>query len=182
MKVAFIGHKYVNNMEEVIQKIEQTLEKLIVEQGADEFLFVNHSQFESLCYDVVTRLKLRYQNIKRVYIGFPCEEIRKKHHRLLLSKYDRTEYPERLKRSGVMSIIRQNEAAVDMCDLLITYYDKNYKTDFPYYEKINISYVSDGSQPQSETKITLNYAFRKDKDFVNLFEDLKDSKYALILD
>ena len=50
MKVCFIGHRQVEVTEELRSELCALLLDLIRE-GATEFLFGDHSQFNDLCYD-----------------------------------------------------------------------------------------------------------------------------------
>ena len=106
----------------------------------------------------------------------------KRSKKYLDNTFDDWTSPATNREMGNMSSVKVNQKIVDECDLLITYYDKDYECRRIYYEDVRITVKDNQTKPQSKEKIALNYAFRKDKDFVNLFEDLKDSKYALILD
>ena len=56
MKVCFIGHRRVDVTDELRSALRVLLLELIRE-GATEFLFGDHSQFNDLCYDAVTELR-----------------------------------------------------------------------------------------------------------------------------
>ena len=46
--------------------VSETVERLIVKEGFDTFLFGSRSQFDELCHIVVTELKEKYPNIQRI--------------------------------------------------------------------------------------------------------------------
>lgn len=56
MTVCFIGHRTIENAEQIKVKLFSLLSKLISD-CADIFLFGSRSDFDSLCWEVVTELK-----------------------------------------------------------------------------------------------------------------------------
>lgn len=63
---SFFGHRDTPQTEELKQKVRETVERLIVEEGVDTFLFGSRSKFDELCHIVVTELKEKYPNIQRI--------------------------------------------------------------------------------------------------------------------
>ena len=63
---SFFGHRDTPQTEELKQKVRETVERLIVEEGVDIFLFGSRSKFDELCHIVVTELKQKYPYIRRV--------------------------------------------------------------------------------------------------------------------
>ena len=63
---SFFGHRDTEQTEELKQKIRETVERLIVEEGVDTFLFGSRSKFDELCHIVVTELKEKYPYIRRI--------------------------------------------------------------------------------------------------------------------
>ena len=57
---SFFGHRDTPQTEELKQKMRETVERLIVEEGVDTFLFGSRSKFDELCHIVVTELKEKY--------------------------------------------------------------------------------------------------------------------------
>ena len=67
MKVcSFFGHRDTEQTEELKQKVRETVERLIVEEGVATFLFGSRSKFDELCHMVVTELKEKYPHIQRI--------------------------------------------------------------------------------------------------------------------
>ena len=60
---SFFGHRDTPQTEELKQKVRETVERLIVEEGVDTFLFGSRSKFDELCHMVVTELKEKYPHI-----------------------------------------------------------------------------------------------------------------------
>ena len=66
MKVcSFFGHRDTPQTEELKQKVREIVERLIVEEKVDAFLFGSRSKFDELCHMVVTELKEKYPYIQR---------------------------------------------------------------------------------------------------------------------
>ena len=63
---SFFGHRDTPQTEELKQRVRETVERLIVEEGVDTFLFGSRSKFDELCHMVVTELKEKYPRIRRV--------------------------------------------------------------------------------------------------------------------
>jgi len=52
----FIGHKTIKETEKLKAKLNETIEKLIVDKNVGTFLFGSKSRFNNLCYEVVSEL------------------------------------------------------------------------------------------------------------------------------
>lgn len=66
----FIGHRKMNNEFGTEAKLKGLIFGLI-EQGVTQFLFGDHSEFNDLCYEIVTKLK----KPTRIYAEFISEPI-----------------------------------------------------------------------------------------------------------
>ena len=64
----FSGHRTINETEELKERLCEIIEKLIVDEKVDTFLFGSKSRFNSLCLDLVTEMKEKHPRIKRVYV------------------------------------------------------------------------------------------------------------------
>ncbi len=53
----FFGHRIINETEELKAKLMEIIEKLIVDEKVDTFLFGSKSRFNSLCLEVATEIK-----------------------------------------------------------------------------------------------------------------------------
>lgn len=154
--VAFIGHRQIKDGKEVKQKLKKVISNLIEEENAETFLFGSKSYFDALCLMVTTQLKEKfYPLIKRVYIRARDEIISELYKDYLLGIYDDTIYPYRVKGAGYRSYVVRNYIMIDMCDVVVTYFDKDYK-------------LLKGST--SGTKLAIEYALKKNKRIINLYE------------
>ncbi len=64
----FFGHRTINETEELKLKLRAIIEKLIVENSVDTFLFGSKSDFNDICLEIVTELKEKYPHTKRIYV------------------------------------------------------------------------------------------------------------------
>lgn len=152
MKVAFIGHRKIDITEDLKGRVEKAVTALI-EEGADTFLFGSKSQFDDLCYEVVTEIKERYPNIGRIFVRAEYEYISDMYRSYLLTMYEDTFYPDIVCGSGALSYIKRNQAMIDMSDVVIVYCDMNY---------------SPPKRSKSGTIIATSYAQQKHKRIINL--------------
>lgn len=181
MKVAFIGQVDYRDRELTVKltdKVKKIVEKLIVENGAEEFLFASGITFNRICLDVVTELKIKYPHIRRIFITM-YKVYRKRDRDYLMKCFDSLKEPENSREKGQFPSIKANQKIIDECDYLIAYYDKNAKCKYCYYEDVKISLNDNQTQPKSEIKVALNYAFSNNVDFVNLFEEQQNKYFYL---
>ena len=155
MKVcSFFGHRDTEQTEELKQKVRETVERLIVEEGLDTFLFGSRSKFDDLCLIVVTELKEKYSHIKRVYVRSQYPYIGEQYKDYLLKFYDVTIMPTRVERAGKASYVERNQEMIDASDFCVFYYNPFYLPPKRKYAKRDIS----DYQPKSGTKVAFDYA------------------------
>ena len=63
---SFFGHRELDIDEKFLVKVEKTIIDLIEKEKITTFLFGGLGMFDDLCYKVVSKLKEKYVNIKRV--------------------------------------------------------------------------------------------------------------------
>ena len=143
----FFGHRTINENEKLKTKLIDTIEKLIVDEKVDTFLFGSKSNFNSLSLKLVTKIKEKYPNIKRVYVRAEYPHISEHYKNYLLNNYEDTYYPEKIINSGRASYVERNYEMIDNSQFCIFYYDEQCT---PTIRK-------------SGTKIALDYAIKKNK-------------------
>ena len=148
----FIGHRTIIETEELKSKLNDIIEKLIVESKVDTFLFGSKSQFDSLCLELVTKLKEKYPHIKRIDVRAEYPNISERYKKYLLEKYEDTYYPEKIICSGRAAYIERNCEMIDNSLFCIFYYNEY---NAPRNRK-------------SGTMIALNYAKKRGKQVINL--------------
>ena len=120
----FLGHRTINETEELRTKLIQTIERLITDEKVDTFLFGSKSEFDSLCLRLVTELKEKYPRIKRIYVRAEYPVINESYTEYLLGLYDKTYYPEKLLGAGRAVYVERNCEMIDQSRFCIFYYDK----------------------------------------------------------
>ena len=141
MKVcSFFGHRDTPQTDELKEKVRETVERLIVEEGVDTFLFGSRSKFDELCHIVVTELKEKYPHIQR--IAYLCKHetaclvgagMSLKHQikeltgrDVYVSEYEDIRKSDRVNSAGRASYVERNYWMVENSDYVIIYIKKNY--------------------------------------------------------
>ena len=146
----FFGHRTINETEQLKAKLIEIIEKLIINEKIDTFLFGSKSRFNSLCLEVVTKIKEKYPHIKRVYVRAEYPYISEDYKNYLLESYEDTYYPEKIMNSGRASYVERNYEMIDNSQFCIVYYDEQ---GAPTTRK-------------SGTKVALDYAMKKCKKII----------------
>ena len=149
----FVGHRTINETKELKNHLYNEIEALITEKNVYIFLFGSRSEFNTLCYETVSKLKKKYPYIKRIYVRAEYPYIRDSYKKYLLQKYEDTYFPEEILNAGKLRYIKRNAEMIDKSSFGIFYYDKNYLP-----EKTN-----------SGTKIAYNYALKNEMTIINMF-------------
>ena len=68
--VCFIGHRKIEITANLEQELTEYIEYLILNKNVKIFLFGSRSQFDNLCYDIVTKLKEKYPDSYQYIIVF----------------------------------------------------------------------------------------------------------------
>jgi len=159
----FFGHRKIEVNNELKDRVSKAVERLIVEENVDTFLFGSKSEFDSLCVECVSKLKEKYPHIKRIYVRaeFPC--IDDKYKAYLLKSYDETYYPERIVSAGKAVYVERNYEMINRSKFCIIYYDENY---MPPTRKSSKRAVLN-YQPKSGTKLAYDYAVKKKVIIIN---------------
>ena len=147
------GHRKINETEELKTKVYNTVERLIIKEKVDTFLFGSKSQFDSLCLKQITKLKEKYPYIKRVYVRAEFPNINDAYRAYLLEIYDDTYYPEKIIGAGRASYVERNREIIDHSSFCVVYYDESYTY----------------STRKSGTKLALDYAVKRGKTVLNMF-------------
>lgn len=149
----FIGHRNIFETEQLKSELCETIEKLIVERNVDTFLFGSKSRFNSLCLELVTKIKEKYPHIKRVYVRAEYPYINERYKNHLLESYEDTYYPDKIKGSGKAAYIERNYEMINNIQICIIYYDR---------DAVPVTH-------KSRTKIALIYAAKQGKEIIRFF-------------
>ena len=148
----FIGHRTINETEELKSKLYETIEKLIVENSIDTFLFGSRSRFNDLCHEIVTQIKEKYPHIKRIYVRAEYQNIDETYKAYLLENYEDTYYPEKIIGAGKVAYVERNYEMINKSRFCICYYDEQ---NAPTIRK-------------SGTKIAFDYAVKQKKEIIRI--------------
>ncbi|MBQ8202746.1 MAG: DUF1273 family protein [Clostridia bacterium] len=150
----FFGHRTINETDELKSKLNDIIEKLIVENSIDTFLFGSKSRFNSLCLSIVNKMKEKYPHIKRIYVRAEYPYISEQYESYLLESYEDTYYPEHIIGSGKAVYVERNYEMIDKSRFCIVYYEEHHVP----------------SNRKSGTKLALDYARKQEKALVVLPE------------
>ncbi len=162
----FFGHRKIEDTEYLRTKICETVERLIVDENIDTFLFGSKSQFDSLCHELVTKIKEKHPHIKRVFVRAEYPFIDENYRAFLLENYEDTYYPEHMINAGKASYVERNCEMIDKSSICVVYYDFNYT---PPRRKSSRNDLT-SYQPKSGTKIAYDYAKNKKRRIINVAE------------
>lgn len=146
----FIGHRTVEKGEQWESRLLQQIEEMICRAGVDTFLFGSKSEFDTLCLDLMNRMKEKYPHIKRIYVRAEYPDIDEGYRRYLLQWYEETYFPEKIKGAGRAVYVERNYEMIDRSRYCIFYYDEKYSSD----------------KHKSGTEIALEYARQKKKEII----------------
>ena len=149
----FIGHKDIDETQELKAKLCKEIERLIEDEGVDTFLFGSKSRFDSLCLELVTKEKEKHPHIKRVYVRAEHPVIDDSYKAYLLRSYEDTYYPEKIVGAGKASYVERNREMIDKSRFCVFFYDSASVTS-----------------RKSGTEIALAYAKKKKKIIINVKE------------
>ncbi|MBQ9847301.1 MAG: hypothetical protein IJO58_05790 [Clostridia bacterium] len=148
----FLGHRKINETEELKSNLTEIIEKLVVVEKVDTFLFGSKSQFNILCLELVTAIKEKHPHIKRVYVRAEYPYITEQYRTYLLENYEDTYYPEKIMNSGKAAYVERNFDMIDSSHYCVVYYDKD----------------SVPTNRKSGTKIAIDYAMKKGKIIISV--------------
>ena len=176
----FIGHREIDITDDLIARLTAEIETLI-QSGVSRFLFGSRSDFDSLCHSVVTELKKKYPQIMRVAYDTKSESSTYEQDReaeeesysrffnkeIHLAGYEEIYKPDVVYVSGKASYIERNQIMIDNSDYCVFYYDESYTPKQRQISNKNVGGV--WTSPNSGTAIAYQYAVRKKKTVINLF-------------
>lgn len=146
------GHRKITEVEELNATLYDIIEKMILNENVDTFLFGSKSLFNDLCLDLVTIMKEKYPHIKRIYVRAEYPYISEHYKSYLLESYEDTYYPDNIIGTGRAVYIKRNYEMINNSQFCIVYYnEKNAPTN-----------------RKSGTKIALDYAIKKGKRVIKL--------------
>ncbi len=159
----FFGHRKIERTPGLEEALYDTIENLINEEDVHTFLFGSKSVFNTLCHEVVTRLKQQHPAIKRIYVRAEFPYIDDDYKAYLLTAYEETYYPAKILGAGKAVYIQRNYEMIDRSQYCVVYYDENYQPQ--KVKKDIIAY-----QPRSGTALAYHYAEKEKKIITNMVQ------------
>jgi len=163
----FFGHRKIDESPELTEKLILTIENLINERKVTDFYFGSKSEFNSLCLEMVTRLKEKYPHIRRIYVRSDYPDISDSYENYLLENYEDTYFLEKMRNAGKASYVERNQEMINKSAFCIFYYNENYSPPKRKNSKQNLT----DYQPKSGTKVAYNYAIKKKCEIINIFTE-----------
>ena len=165
MRVCFIGHRKIGDVGQLKDKVKRAIAALIAE-GADTFFFGSKSEFDDLCREIVGEFRLLDSNLKRVYVRAEYPIIDSSYEQYLLQFYEETYFPQRMEKAGRKIYVERNQEMIDQSDACVFYYNAKYKLP-----PVRRNSALPDIQRESGTAIAFEYARRRGKRIINLFEN-----------
>lgn len=146
----FFGHRTISNTNELTEKLYSTIEELIVNKKVDTFFFGSKSQFNTLCHELVTKIREKYPHIRRIYVRAEFPQIDDDYKEYLLESYEDTYYPIKLLRAGRAVYVERNREMIDKSRFCVVYCQDEYSP----------------KNRKSGTHLALNYAIMRDREVI----------------
>ena len=150
-----IGHRKIVKSKLLVCEIEQVVKYLIEEEGVNTFLFGSRSQFTDLCYDLITEIKNRYNNISRIYVRAEYPIISDGYKNYLLRFYEDSYYYNDKVIMGKFNYLKRNEVMINSSEYCLFYFDVNYTIS---------------KQKISGTKKAYEFAVKNNKKIINVYK------------
>jgi len=182
-RCCFIGHRTIEQTEELLITLKATIRRLILEEGVCYFLFGSRSAFDDLCHSIVTEYQKEYPHIVRVAYTRRSEYAVKAEEKVKMERtwasvlktevrlkdYDAEVQSDRVYSAGKASYVERNYEMIDDSNFCIFYYNEDYLPPKRKRTNRNLSTY----QPKSGTHLAYEYAVRKSKDgaktIINIF-------------
>ena len=164
MTCCFIGHRKVKHQKELEYHLLNVVRYLIA-QNVTTFLFGDHSDFNTLCYGVVSELKETNPTIKRVHVRTDYPNADAYTMRFLTEGYEDSICPDGIASAGKAAYVERNQAMILASDFCVFYYNENYLPDLRKASKKALT----SYQPKSGTQIAFDFAKAQGKVIINLY-------------
>lgn len=160
----FIGHRKIVVTDELNKKMHDTVKNLIENEKVYTFLFGSKSEFNRFAYKIVTEVKSKYPQIRRIYVRAEFADISEDYKNYLLEGYEDTYYPDKIIGAGKRAYVERNYEIIEKSDFCVCYYDMDYAP--PKRKGDNRNLIK--NQPKSGTKIAYEYAIKRHKEVINV--------------
>ncbi len=156
----FIGHRKIDTTEDLEKRLYVIIEDLILNKDVNVFLFGSKSDFDDLCHKIISKLKEKYPYIKRIYVRAEYMYKNDFYENSLRQFYEDSYYPENIIKAGRCAYVERNYEIINKSEFCVFYFDENYAPN----------------KRRSGTKIAYDYAVKKKKTVINLYDEIKRSQ------
>ena len=111
MTCCFIGHRRIKYKKELASRLQDNICYLL-EQGVATFLFGDHSEFNTLCYKVVSELREVYPQIRRIHYRTDYPDADAYTMQFLLDGYEDSICPDGVAAAGKAAYVERNQAMI----------------------------------------------------------------------
>lgn len=169
IKCCFIGHREIKATNILRENIRKTVENIILESvhiNEIRFLFGSRSQFNDLCYEIISELRVLYPYIKRINCPTKNEYTvidgdNRFDNYSKIKRFEAEIRDEKILISSRASYIIRNRVIIDNSDICIFYYSPDY-----------VPLITGRSKSRkSGTALAYEYAKNNKKKIINLFSD-----------
>jgi len=172
---SIIGHRKVNNPEEVAERLEKVVIDLVQKRNVIRFLFGEIGEFNNIAYNVISKLKNQFYKIKlicyqvqddaiksieqkQLYERFLSEKLNKK---VEFMMFDENVLVEKALNSKKGKYIVRNKEMINNADLCLFYVERNYVLGYSYSKNNMIM-----RKKTSGTNKALEFAKMKNKEII----------------
>ena len=147
LSCSFFGHREIEIDKQLKIRLKEILTKKIVEESYSIFYFGGFGEFDELCYQIITELKIKYPHIKRVFCLTDYKQQTKKPKWLKDEDYEDIVYFELQFNWWYQRIYYRNLEIINNSDFIVFFVQGN----------------RDGGAQKA-----MKYAISKKKDIINL--------------
>ena len=162
-----IGNREIEVNEHLKNVLRIILEFLILYNNVQVFLFGSKSKFNDICYEIVSKLKEKHPNIKRIYVRAEFPYINDSYKEYLSTLYEDSFFPEKILGAGKYSYIERNFEMIRVSNFCLFYNSENYNPK----EKEGKWLIK---KRKSGTKQAFIYAHKLGKNIINICDFLND--------
>lgn len=163
MTCCFIGHRRIKHKKELASRLRDNICYLL-EQGVATFLFGDHSEFNTLCYKVVSELREVYPQIRRIHYRTDYPDADAYTMQFLLDGYEDSICPDGVAAAGKAAYVERNQAMIQASDFCVFYFNNEY---LPASRKESKKAIT-SYQTKSGTGIAFDYAKAHGRTIINL--------------
>lgn len=156
MTCCFIGHRRIKHKKELASRLRDNICYLL-EQGVATFLFGDHSEFNTLCYEVVSELREVYPKIRRIHYRTDYPDADAYTMQFLLDGYEDSICPDGVAAAGKAAYVERNQAMIQASDFCVFYFNNEY---LPASRKESKKAIT-SYQPKSGTGIAFDYMLKE---------------------